>query len=515
MDSSVEFTNPYIPAGRALFYGREDAIKALLRNEQVGQSVVLIAGRRCGKTCMLERLEIYLKTAIAGDLHHAWLRTVPDAIGAPPTPKLPLHWPIFLNFQGVTWPTLESALKYIAEEISQRCPSSLHLPLLPPDTELSTQKLEQWLQDVDRALDQAGLGGLALLIDEVEETFRQPNHHDLFSFLRRLDDRTLRTRLWVVLVGSAKLDGYANPKDGGSPPLNIAERFVLKGLDYRARRRMTIEPFLRAGYVPLTDRVLQKVDYLAGGQVWLLTLLLSRLFRLRMEQREVTLELVESAAEMLLERQDAIIQNWQHTIGAEGIRFYEQIAQARLPTSLRRKHKRWLRILEYHGLVDRGGATIELGPMLFRTWLEEAELIAEPFVDRNRSLGQGKIMPPGSYGFDVAFIHEDTQEELVNGLVKALKAEGLQALSNGVKLWDLPGRLMVVLLNRECLNQLSTDEIKAIGEMLHQGWERLWVVSLDGTRLPGWEDEAVYRSGVESLVEDLLDRLEEQDDEDG
>jgi len=76
--------NPYTPSMKKLFYGRENTFREMLRNEQAGQSVVLIGGRRCGKTCLMERLNEFLRFAAipANNLNAAWINTVPDAVEA-------------------------------------------------------------------------------------------------------------------------------------------------------------------------------------------------------------------------------------------------------------------------------------------------------------------------------------------------------------------------------------------------------------------------------------------------
>jgi len=76
--------NPYTPSLKLLFYGRENIFREMLRSEQAGQSVVLIGGRRCGKTCLMERLNEFLRCAaiLANNLNDAWIKAVPDAVEA-------------------------------------------------------------------------------------------------------------------------------------------------------------------------------------------------------------------------------------------------------------------------------------------------------------------------------------------------------------------------------------------------------------------------------------------------
>jgi len=57
--------NPYTPSSSRLFYGREKICRELLENEEAGQSVVLVGGRRYGKTRLVERIKDYLQARFA------------------------------------------------------------------------------------------------------------------------------------------------------------------------------------------------------------------------------------------------------------------------------------------------------------------------------------------------------------------------------------------------------------------------------------------------------------------
>lgn len=79
-------------------------------------------------------------------------------------------------------------------------------PAVPTADGFDAGQMESWLRQADARLGEANLGGLALLLDEIEELFAKPWHHDLMAFLRRLDDFTLRSRVWIVLAGSDSFD---------------------------------------------------------------------------------------------------------------------------------------------------------------------------------------------------------------------------------------------------------------------------------------------------------------------
>ena len=93
-------------------------MRAMLTDEQAGQSVVLVGGRRCGKTRTMERLAAYLQSlanketplAAEDDLMAAWDHAVPDhRDSAPFQPQVRPHWPVPVNFQGRGPDGLEAA----------------------------------------------------------------------------------------------------------------------------------------------------------------------------------------------------------------------------------------------------------------------------------------------------------------------------------------------------------------------------------------------------------------------
>ncbi|MCP4702700.1 MAG: hypothetical protein GY862_38450 [Gammaproteobacteria bacterium] len=353
-------SNPYTPASSRLFYGRERLMRALLRDEEAGQSVVFIGGRRCGKTRVLEQLRAYLRTDTE---HQEWREAVPDAAGSAPAQNIAPHWPIPVNFQGLTFASLEHALQHIARAVRKHGPPEL--PDLP--TQCDSSALNSWLIQADLALDR--MGGIALLIDEIEELFNKPWCHDLMSFLRRLDDFSLKTRLWIVLAGSDALHGYRFPKDG-SHPLNTSRRIFLTDLDHAARRRMATEPFKRAGRPPPSDEALRELDRIAAGNPWILTLMLEAVFH----ADESTPEIVRRAEDSLLDQLDAVCQHWAKAL--DDIGGWELYNEAAAKNALfKGRRGRAVRILlEYQSLVHRNNSGgIEMGPEFFYHWAREEE----------------------------------------------------------------------------------------------------------------------------------------------
>jgi hypothetical protein len=230
--------NPYVYKNNLLFYGRELIMRDLLKDEQAGQSVVLIGGRRCGKTSLLRRIsQILTELALSKTpVETIWMQAIPDANGEIPKFSVPVHWPISVNFMGIDGADYASVLKHIAQSVQAGlAPLGDDFPRLQ-ENPFSNSALQKFLIDVDSWLNKKALGGIALLLDEIEETFNLDGHHDLMSFLRLLDDETLRGRIWILIVGADALDQYYSPRDG-SPPLNTTRRNRLADLGYVARRR--------------------------------------------------------------------------------------------------------------------------------------------------------------------------------------------------------------------------------------------------------------------------------------
>jgi hypothetical protein len=168
--------NPYTPSLKLLFYSLENIFREMLRNEQAGQSVVLIAGRRCGKTCLMERLYEFLRRAAipANNLNDARIKAIPDAKEPGLRRGLPTHWPVHINFQGMRFQSFEKVMHHIAQAIADSNPllTSVLSPCssvakkffdflaVPAADGFDAGQMESWLRQVDGRLGEANLGGL-------------------------------------------------------------------------------------------------------------------------------------------------------------------------------------------------------------------------------------------------------------------------------------------------------------------------------------------------------------------
>lgn len=519
--------NPYTPSSSRLFYGREPILRDLLKDEEASQAVVFVGGRRCGKTRLLQRVRDYLQNVAKGDVAKAWEEAVPDALQPGPARHLPPHWPFLVNFQGLTFSSLEQALSHIAGAMAK---GHAPVPLPAPCDGCDTHALESWLQSVDAALDSAGLGGIALLIDEVADLFQEPWHHDLMAFLRRLDDHTLRSRVWIVLTGGHALDGYQHLD--GSPPLNTVKRRFLRDLDYGARRRMAIEPFVQKGRLPPSDEVLHAVDRAAAGNVWILTLLLEHLFE---KDGPLTVDAVHEAEERILDEQNIVFERWAKALEGDGWDLYRKTVTSGALSSenVRNNRERAARnLLEYHALVHRRSSTgdIEMGPELFRRWAVGEGKIHEPFGPRPKPDPDKGMLPPGHYRYDVALSYATPQGESARKLADLLRQQQLRVFYDkelshelwGIDLarclpsiYDREARITVLLISQDYVGRVwpRIEAAAALAKALREEWQAVLLVSLDGTRLPDVPESIVYEDlsqgikTVENVALQLTARL--------
>ena len=499
--------NPYVAASCQLFYSREAVMRELLADEQSGQSNLLLGGRRCGKTRLLEHLGFYLRgLALGTSPAELWQRTIPDhdPDQVPPELLRP-HWPVLISLQGLSFGSVDGVLAHLGQCIVDSAPPVRTLESPPADGERTNASFAGWLRRVDGALAEARLGGLAFLVDEVEELLSpSPDGSEtlgdqLLAFFRYLDDRALGTRVWFVLAGSERLERYRHPGDG-SPPLNTTRRVRLSDLDYQGRRRMMIEPFVDAGRLPPPAPAQRVIDRLAAGSPWLLGRLLERLF-LATDWRP---EAIDAEAEEMLADQQQVFERWTSALdpeGSEAWKLYRRLASSGSIEESKIRGPRRIgarQLLEYHALVHRpGGGVLELGPELFRRWAAYEDRVAEPFGERSEPI-DGPL-PPGHFRYDVALSYATPQRELVLSLADQTADSNLRVLYDrdlGQGLWGvdpadfLPGavdrqaEVCVLLVSAEYAEQIwpHVESRAALAEALGQGWDAVQVVALDGVR---------------------------------
>ncbi len=491
--------NPYTPSVRTLYYGREPLLTELLKAEQAANSVVLVAGRRCGKTRTLQRVqELLVARAKRWDMGAVWQAAVSDAAGPPPRMEIPPRWPTLLTLQGGGYDHLSDVLARWAADI-RRADWAEGLPAPVACTQLP---FEDWLVQADAAAARAGFGGLALLIDETDAILRKEWSHDLLAFFRKIADEVLRTRAWFVLGGSIGLARYKNPVDG-SPPLNHARPVLVPGLPAGARCRMMVDPFVKDGRLPPDSAAQRRIDRLAGGNVWLLTLLLERLW----EADRIDMAAIDTAAEALIDGQGPVFESWQAGLGEDGVVLYRECAaQGTVPaTQLRGARRDARKPLEYHALAERrADGALAMGATLFRSWALERGLVGETVREPGQSADA-----PGQHRYDVALSFAGPQRPIAERVAGELSRAGKRVFYDqhrAHELWgqdlarclpevyDREAELTVLLVSADYVERAwpMVEARTALAKAMAQGWSAVLLVSVDKTTLPDVPDGLVW-----------------------
>jgi hypothetical protein len=491
--------NPFTPKTSELFYGREAMMRSLLSDEQQGQSVVLIGGRRCGKTRILQQLNTWLSAMGRKEpAEKIWRGLLSDASGPAPGADRS-RAPVALSLQGQGFTSAQDVRNYFMEETAK----ALEVFSIEPPPLTSPMTIQKWLLQADAAAARAGMGGLAFLIDEIESIFGEPWASDIMSLLRGLDDSVLRARLWIVLVGSNGLETYRHPKDG-SPPLNVLRQTFLKGLEYDARRRMMQEPFTQNDRLPPSDVQMSRIDALAGGNVWLLTHLLERAFGGPGDD-------LESFAEDFLTDQFELFERWAKPLDEKAWEVYRRIASAgRMPLRDFSTERLAHRLLEYQALIhETPERQLEIGPELFRKWAEDEGKVRPPYGAKKVVADKDAALPPGYFRYEVALSYTSKDKAVADELAKQLRALEVKTFYDqeiAHEMWGadlaraLPStyerdaRVTVLLVSEEYAQRRwpLVEAAAALAKAIRDGWNSILLVSLDGARLPDVPDSVVW-----------------------
>lgn len=497
-------------------------MREVIRYEQAGQSVLLFGGKRMGKTLFLDRLGGFLGTVIRapGELRDVWPTLLTDADMEQDLPPFRLeftHLPVLVSLQGHGLNRLNDLYGWLARKIRREglekfFDSDLldREEIRAPEGEIDAEGLESFLSRTDDLLATKGLGGLALLIDEVEAIIRQPWCGHFLSFLRMLDDRTLGRRIFFCLTGGARLYDFRH--DDGSHYFNITYRKILDSLDLKARRRLAAEPF---GSDPLPEPVLQEVEALTGGHPWILTHILQSLYEESGEfdgpaspilRNRFGSEEVKKAIRFYHEH-TSDFSTWQRDLsweeeasksgGADPIqpgseqpvvwKLLEDLwKQGRMEfNEIENNEDHWKRaalILRFHGFIEQDhDGTLFPACRIFRDFAKNNKLIKGSFIKETPSSlrlahlrdtpgDDSSHIPSGWYRYDVALSYASEQRELAESLANNLETTGRLKVfydrHRKHEIWgsDLNDYLPEVYSRsaRLCVLMVSTDYIRKV-----------------------------------------------------
>jgi hypothetical protein len=260
--------NPFRPPP---FVGRRAELSEALRYVRSGTSVLLIGGRRAGKTFLVDQLVRELRAGVG----------VPSALA---------QRVLVTDASGWRRASETDVLAELAALSGAAGPTR---------------------REVERALE--ALAPLVLVVDEADVLLGEPWSRQLFQWLRYLDDKLLQTGLAFVLVGGPQLDDWRDPDDRGSPPLNTAEPVYLEPLDGGA-----VEQLVSLGEGRWTAELRRAV----GHHPWLLMLTGEALHGRRSAAQ---------ALERLATRCSSSFTVWERQLGAGGVKLLRALHQQPAP----------------------------------------------------------------------------------------------------------------------------------------------------------------------------------------
>lgn len=305
--------NPLLSPG--LFVGRERDLAEVADLAGQGRSILLVGGRRVGKTTLVRQL---LQQSMPGALVYT------DAAG----------WDVTSE---------ASALGALHAAVERR-----------PETARARATREQV-----RAVLEA-VCPLTVVIDEADRLLREPWAASFFSFLRWLDDSHLHGDISFILVGGPALTRFRDPDDKGSPPLNTAELRYLEPLDDEAVDHLTALAGTSAA-----GRVME----IGGGNAWLTTRLLAEVWTGRS---------LEASADLVFDRSVGTFHNWQNQLGAACLDFVRRFPAIGL-TRAQTRNAPWSQFREAAGyarcvgVLRFSGDRLLRGPRLFFDWLSDQD----------------------------------------------------------------------------------------------------------------------------------------------
>ncbi len=200
------------------FVGRARELDDLRDAVRRGTSVLLVGGRRCGKTFLLEQIGDVGRAVCHADVGGWDRRSEESVLGELAT---------LIQVEARTRAGMEAALR-------ERAP-------------------------------------LAIVLDEADLLLGEPWSRGLLQWMRYLDGN-LRGGLSFVLAGGPVLDGWTDPDDRGSPPLNNAMRVHLDPLDDAAIVALVahLDAQLSATERTLVQGRMPEFLREVGGHPWLL-----------------------------------------------------------------------------------------------------------------------------------------------------------------------------------------------------------------------------------------------------
>ena len=371
--------NPFqflLPIAPDAFVGRWPLVKSIAADLVVdgGDSHAVIAGRRCGKSSLLNAVKHRLRQTATAEV--ADWRIVP----------------VSFDMKSGSFDTSEAFFALILDDVCRRVdvaspqrppeawPEPVHLDAgwfeaLRAAQVLSYRDFEKALGYVlDRLDSPAKPVRLILLLDEIDEVLDQPWTNALFNQLRALIySGELKERIGLIVAGSMRFRDQLS--DRGSPLWNVLKLNFLEAFDDDG-----MDQLLSFADITPND-VASAIRGQCGGNPFLAQYVLHHLWLSGLANADAVA--VDNLVSRFLHEQIDDIEGWARALGKDGLRCYEVLAstddwmaELHIVTEIADPtvhYKRGLTSLCYHGLAvhDSGWEHYRRAGNLFKAWFDD------------------------------------------------------------------------------------------------------------------------------------------------
>ena len=385
--------NPFhylLPVEPKDFVGRWPMVNSIASDlTQInGDSYAVIAGRRCGKSSLLN--------AIAHQLRRPETTDAGDFIVIPITVDFKALAETIESAEDIYAHLLKEIYSLVAANTSFRPPDAWHLPAQLTEkhflglTEKSAISLRDFQACIGYILDQLDAWNqhvrLVLLLDEIDNAIDRPWTQALFSQLRSLKySSSIKSRIRLVVTGSHHLLGFVSMH--GSPLWNVLK------LNY-------LEPFDESGFKELIGRseglpeeAAAAIWQQSGGHPFLAQYLLYHIWNQGIHLAKKSN--VDEIAGKFLTEQVNDIRGWARAIDVGGLEAYRilssingWVGEREIMRSINSPSldvKIGLTALCYHGFVlhDRGWSNYMRSGDLFKKWYDiEGTIFTSKLADQ-------------------------------------------------------------------------------------------------------------------------------------
>jgi hypothetical protein len=298
--------NPYeylLPVQRKNFVGRYEIVDRICdqTTHSGGQVYAVLAGRRCGKTSLLN---VVRQTLLDGFANNP---VIPVAVDMEKGFHDPEHFYSYIvrkvYYQAVaSWPELA---KFLVRHEQDK---------------MSNSELEEILLNLLNVIKLRALVRIVLMIDEVDLVLRHPWYTTLFEQLRELlTSSDIKDNISLILFGADYF--YETKEQGGSPLLNIAIPEFLYNVN-----QADINDLIEIGG-KCSDELANQVWTFSGGQLHVAQYLLHHIWK-PTGFNDIRARDVRKVVHQYYRDHLSNLKKWLDSTGVDGCVMYDLIARS-------------------------------------------------------------------------------------------------------------------------------------------------------------------------------------------